>query len=219
MKWVSPDRNYTFLIKRVPNNLWGGNESEYIINIDILNNVGVRLYTLRTTEVGMITVISSLLEFTDYYMGEEFGMYNSHTITFDPAPDNTSSTLIVSREDIYGKVMENTSTAFEPCPYREETNKPYSSFYFNELYDEYREILLRIDNYNPFQETLVPVVATYLSDMELEELSFILFFETLIDIDVPPRYMSDMEYITHRFTVNGLYETVTPEMLNGKRIP
>lgn len=217
MHWESPDGNYTFLIKRTPNNLWSGNESEYIVTIDIQNNVGARLYTLRLTEISCITLLESLLCFTDYDHMDFDAAYSSYTIAFDPSPDQTESTLIVTREDIYGKIIENSSPRME---YEKEVDTPlaYYTPYFNEGYDEYREILFQITNYNPFYRKVVPIVSTYLSDAELEELCFIIFFEVFIDIDIPPRYMSDMEYITHRFTQQGYYETVTKEMLDYKDI-
>ena len=193
--WVSPNKEYKFIINRKNNELWNDNtRGHYIIYIDIYNNIDIKITTLVTTEIGIIQLLDSILQFTDREIFE-FQSYSSYRISFDPKPDLTS-------QDIYIQRTELPDNVYDLEDYNTFNNTPY----FSENYDEFREILFIVENYNPLLHKSVNIVSFYISDAELNELCFIIFFHVLIDLEIPSNYISEMEYITSRFTDSDIIE-------------
>lgn len=180
--WYSPNREYKFIINRKMNELWISKTS-YMITIDIYDNLNIYITRLITTEYGIIELIYDLLSFTDPEV-YEFQPYSSIRIVFDPLSDLSDQSIYIERDGI----VDDDGNPFM-------TNNPY----FSEDYDELREILFKVEKSNSINNISSIVVTFNISDTELVLFAFVLFFAILIDIDIPPRYMSEIEYITQRF--------------------
>lgn len=187
--WSSPNNEYKFVISRKPNELWSTNTS-YMVIIEIYDILGINITKIVTTEFGIIELICDLLYFTDpnYF---EYQPYSSYTISFDPTPDLSEQCVFVQR------INSDISDSDYDDIYNGNTEK-YSPIKFSKKYEEFREIIFEVNKYYMGREATL--VKFNISDTELVLFCFVLFFSVLIDIDIPPKYMSEIEYITQRFT-------------------
>lgn len=202
MHWTTPNKEYTFYINRTENRLHFSTTTEsaypfnYIVEITVCDSIGNCISKMKSTEIGVITILDSLLNFSDEDM-MHFEPYSSYTIQLDPSSAMIMPTICVLRDgNIYGKIEETVP----------DDQFPVNHYLFNDDLDEFREIVFSIDHFDMTSRRTVTVVRFNLCDYELEEFCFILFFGVLIDIDVPPKYMSDIEYIASRLLDNMRYD-------------
>lgn len=178
--WISPNNEYGIVFSRRLNQLWNTTREydfNYGVSIDIYDTLGVLITSINTTEYGIIELVYDLLSFTDFDFAE-FQTYSSYTIGFDPSVDLSEQRIIVQRVPIMDD--ENTIN------------------YYSSEYNEYREILFKIEKSSPIYNRIEPVVTFNVSDSELINLCLVCYTSILIDLDIGTKYMSEIEYITQR---------------------
>lgn len=168
MEWISPNREFKFVINRYENRLWNNDQDgHYVITIDIINMIGVHIIQIKFSEIDAVRILDSINTFLYDWNG---GSGESMTIYME-APNN----LRMENEIIY---MERILVD-EEKEYKENNT--------------IRDILFQIRQYSSFHETLIPIVTTVLGTEELENLAFQIFFYSLIDIDIPMQYNQQLE--------------------------
>lgn len=154
--WISPDKNYVFKINRYENKLWNSNLGQYIIEIDIESSIGYRITKLRFSEIDATIILDNIANFNDYCKNST----DAYCIYINP--NNTRvNTTIIELNNIF--MIGNNSSNYNSRP----------------------DISFSIKQYNPLYENMVPLVTMRLTEKELRDLSFKIFFMTLIDIDIP----------------------------------
>ena len=187
MEWYSPNNEFKFVINRYENTLWNNeNDGHFVITVYIYNNIGILLAQLKFSEIDAIRILDSINEF-QYEMECQTG--SSELIYIN------ANNLRLDNKMIY---LERLNV----CPPDDYEIIPGYRF---------RDINFRINQYSPFHQTIINIVNIVLSTEELEELSFKLFFYTLIDIDLPEKYNIELENLVQelfieKFNLYGDYE-------------
>lgn len=182
MEWYTPNHEFKFVLSREFNQLWVSNNSQFICIIDIYNNLNVKLFTIRFTEIDILYILEQIVTFIDYT-----NTFSPNDITYIHTNTNNTS---LSNFTISLSILSNfddTSNAYQ------------KSVYYNSDTDEYRDIHFSFLEYNPIYERLIPRLSIVLSISELFDFCFHLFFEFLIDIDIPVQYQDSINYLAKIF--------------------
>ena len=168
MEWISPNKEFKFLINRYENRLWNNEQDgHYIITIDIINMIGVHIIQIKFSEIDAVRILDAINTFLYDWDG---GVGESMSIYIDP------SNLRLEHEIIY---LERLRT--------NDMNDEYIETH------TIRDISFQIRQYSSFHQTLITILNLTLGTEELEELAFDIFFYSLIDIDIPTQYDQQLE--------------------------
>ena len=196
MIWNSPNNMYKLDIKRYDgkgNFITDSNSGNYIIEIKVLNNIGVEIYKFRMNEIDLVRVVDSL-SFYEYETG--FESYASMVIGLNPL-NNCSQFQTEPRI----KLMRVPEYDIPP---------EFNNIIFNKEMEEYRDNHLTIYDYNYYTKVETPILSVYISDSELDELTYDLYFVGLIDIQLPNEAISTLETMFTRmygYGPNGLFDS------------
>ena len=169
MEWYSPNREFKFVINRYENNLWNNDtDGHFVITVDIFNNIGILITQLKFSEIDAIRILDAINNF-QYEMECQTGssMYiyiNANNLRLD------NKIIFLERLNV--------------CP--PDDYEMIDKYYF-------RDISFKINQYSPFHQTIITIINIVLSQEELENLAFKLFFYTLIDIELPEKYNIELE--------------------------
>ena len=189
MDWTSPDNQFMFTIKRYdttfgidnPNLIISNEDSRYLIELSIKDIVGVEIIKIYFSELDTIRILDSMNTFLFDF---ECQTYSDISIYLDPNNGRLETNIIyLLRDDIN--------------PYY---NNPY---FVNEMRGINRDIRFELRKYCPTQESIIPILTFYASNEELTDFMFIMYFCILIDLDVPPEYISSIESIVQNLVDYG----------------
>lgn len=179
MEWISPNREFKFIINRYENRLWNNEQNgHYVITIDTANIIGVLITQIKFSEIDAIRILDSINNFL-YDMDGGYG--ESMTIYME-TPNNLR--------------MENKIIYLERIIVDEE--KEYKE---NNII---RNIKFQILQYSSFHETLIPIITILVGTEELEDFAFKIFFYSLIDIDIPIQYDQQLENFVQNMYIEKL---------------
>ena len=182
MEWYTPNGEFKFVLAREYNRLWNNQESQYICILDLYNNLNIKLFSIRMTEYDVIRVVEEIITFIDY--NQSFAPHHKTYIHM-----NTNNTTL-SNFTICLSIIQNIDDS---------SNAYQKSIFYNPVTDEYRDITFTFLEYNPIYEKLVPRINIIISISELFDFCFHLFFEFLIDIDIPMQFHDTIEYLAEIF--------------------
>lgn len=208
MIWKSPDNNYTFRMSRseLYNDNFYNNMPRYIINVEVLNEIGIKMFEMKFSELDAIRILDNIQEFAGgdmyYQTGDGFII-----------PINAKNTLLdsyeIQLEYIY-EVEDKTMSAINYDP----TEKYDPSMCDNSRF-VYRDILMKIVQYNPIENRLITRVTIKLDCDEINDFAFKLFFASIMDIDFPEEYGDVLDKIDYYVSI-GSHER---EMLDLSLMP
>lgn len=169
MVWISNDKHYKFIMSRKENELYRFEQSEsgkYIITIDIFDNyTNILIITLRFSELDCIRILESIADFTTNY----FQTFDSYVIYINPQNSNLEINMIY---------LENVHEFF-----KDQNGN-----------DIYRDIVFKIQTHR-YGDMIHDKVIMHMTYEELNNLSFSLFFNSIIDIDIDDQYQESLENI------------------------
>lgn len=181
MIWKSPDKHYTFKISRTElgnNNLYN-NLPRYMVTVEVLNEIGIKMFNMRFNELDAVRILDNIQEFTG-------GAYTDTGCSFI-IPINASNTLMNSYQIYLENIFELEDKTMKAVGYN-----PTDDYYCDSDIDDrtytFNDILLKIQQYNPMDERLINRVSIKLSYDEINDFAFTLFFVSIIDIDFPKEY-------------------------------
>ena len=182
MEWYSPNKEFRFVLSREYNQLWNTSQSQYICMIDIYNNLNIRILSIRSTELDIANILDQIVTFIDY--NSSFSPQDSTYIHMN------TNVITLSNFMIYLGTILN---------YDDSSNAYQKSVYYDPNSDEYRDIEFTISEYSYQYEKLIPRINLIVSLSELFDFCFHLFFEFLIDIDIPSQYQDTVNYLAEIF--------------------
>lgn len=173
--WISPNKEYKFEITRDENRLWSDG-SHYINRIVIKDGIiGNPITELRFNEFSAVEMLYGIATFPELYPGT----YNNSAVLIDRTNPDIDTTVII--EDIYGiDEYDNSGIQIKP------------NNVFQQNMENGVQFLFKVQRYSKITETIEDVVALYLTYEELSDLVFNIFFECLIDIDLPEEYEAEL---------------------------
>lgn len=183
MEWYSPNKEFRFVLSRDYNQLWNTSQSQYICMIDIYNNLNIRILSIRSTELDIANILDQIVTFIDY--NSSFSPQDSTYIHM-----NTNNTTL-SNFTIHLQCNNDN--------FNDSSNQYQKVVFYNTDSDEYRDINFTILEYSPQYEKLIPRIHLPLALSELFDFCFHLFFEFLIDIDIPSQYQDTVNYLAEIF--------------------
>ena len=173
MEWKSPwEPRFHFFINRYENTIQSSDpkDGSYIIEIKVADGYYNHLIDLRLSEIELSILIDSI-DFFIYEMADA-REFSNIIYSFNTNSDMSTPQLVLQRID--------EIQAFNGDPDDIDPNEPY----YDEVYDEARDIQFTIQKYNAFYQTIAPVCTFYISNEELCDFAYDLFFVGLIDLDV-----------------------------------
>lgn len=182
MEWRSPDKQFIFEIKRY-DSMFSMDGSRYRIELIIKDILGVIITQISFSELDAIRILDSINVFL-YDMDNQ--TLSDMSIYIDPNNGRLETNILyMIRDDILRS---------------EFYNNPY---YVNEMTGTYRDVKFELRKYSPYQETIIPILTFYISNEELNDFVFAIYFTCLIDIEIPAEYISSMEYIVQNLVDYG----------------
>lgn len=182
MEWCSPDKQFIFEIKRY-DSMFSMDGSRYRIELIIKDILGVIITQISFSELDAIRILDSINVFL-YDMDNQ--TLSDMSIYIDPNNGRLETNILyMIRDDILRS---------------EFYNNPY---YVNEMTGTYRDVKFELRKYSPYQETIIPILTFYISNEELNDFMFAIYFTCLIDIEIPTEYISSMEYIVQNLVDYG----------------
>lgn len=173
MEWKSPwEPRFHFFINRYENTIQSSDpkDGSYIIEIKVADGFYNHLIDLRLSEIELFILIDSIDFFT--YEMTDARDFSNIIYSFNTNSDMSTPQLVLQRID--------EIQAFNGDPDDIDPNEPY----YDEIHDNARDIQFTIQKYNAFYQTIAPVCTFYVSDEELCDFAYDLFFVGLIDLDL-----------------------------------
>jgi len=160
MIWESPYKDIIFHISRVENQIgyYRENWGQYIIIIDIKNNLGTTITQLRFSEIDAIRILDCMTQFTEWGSG--------------------------SGESMIIQINPNTLQMFNQ--FIDLFRLPGVEYINNDGNEILRDIQLKINHYSPQHGLFAPLITLIISDDELNDLVFKIFFVALLDVQMDP---------------------------------
>lgn len=179
MIWASPYKDIIFHISRVENQIayYRKNWGQYIIIIDIKNNLGTTITQLRFSELDAIRILDCMTQFTEWQSG--------------------------SGESMIIQINPNTLQMFNQ--YIDLFRLP-SIDAVDEEETIFRDIQLKINHYSVQHGLYVPLVTLNISDDELNDLIFKIFFVALLDVQMDPNNEIIVEQLASRIVIGPNHE-------------
>ena len=172
MEWYSPFKQYKFEIQRSDNQLWypENNEfSKYLISIKISDMLGVPITEIIFNEIDACRILDSMDAFINDMDHQTFS--NMYIYTSVKNPTLSSHAFFLERLNAY-------------FPDDDDENKTPQNW--DLINQDVRDVLLQVKQYNPVHQIMLDMVSIQLSDEELYNLMYAIYFVALIDIyDLP----------------------------------
>lgn len=195
MTWISPDKRFKFALDRTENsmiNYENPDSGKFIVIINIFDNfTGVFIMTLRFSELDTIRILESIVDFYENY----YQTYDSYYIYINPKNTFMENNIIY---------LENIHEVIN-SPTGQEIN---------------HDVLFKIQTHQ-YGQTIFDKIVMKLSYDDLYDLTFHLFFNAIIDIDIDDKYIDQIEYIED-YILGGVdyNRQVKNQMINeGNSIP
>lgn len=171
LEWKSPwNPKYHFFINRYDSNVQGNSTNgHYTIEIKVADGYYNHLIDLRLSEIELFILIDTI-DFFVYEMADA-REFSNIIYSFNTNSDMSTPQLVLQRVDVLQEFED---------PDDIDLNEPY----YDEMYDECRDIQFTIQKYNAFYQTIAPVCTFYISNEELCDFTYDLFFVGLIDLDL-----------------------------------
>jgi hypothetical protein len=198
MKYIFPSRDVYLIIKREYSNIPVPNGPNYIIIISVYGIYGNKMFDIKTDEVNIARIVDCM----NYFNSELGGYGDSMDIELSPFDSNSFEFIYFS--------LERIPSAISVDEMRYPNGDPVYAPYIQDTMDIF-DIKFEIKKYSKPNETLTVMYSTLLNTSSLDELSYSLFFVSLIDLD-PNDYNSRVEY-------DYMYEDSDPKAyINSKNI-
>ena len=172
MEWFSPFKQYKFEIHRSDNQLWYPEQyefSKYIISMKISDMLGVPITEIVFNEIDACRILDSMDSFITDFEHQTYSDMYIYASTKNPTL-NTHA-IYLQRLNCY-------------FPDDDESNKNATNW--DPVHNDIRDVLLQIKQFNPIQQTMIDVISIQISDEELYDLMYAIYFTSLIDItDLP----------------------------------
>ena len=163
-------------VRRFNNQVYfSDNNSNYIVEVQIMNKLGVLLYTFRFNEFDAIRILDCIDQFQYDFGGETYS-----NILIELPPMNS--------------LLNMTYLFFQWGGIDEIEYDRVSSDDYNDIPD----ILFEIREYSPMNETMKTLFRFSISENTLDDISFAIYFVSILDIiqELPMEYQSSAENIT-----------------------
>lgn len=190
MEWYAPNKMYKFEMQRYDCNsniITTNSNSNYIIEIRIKNNIGIEMYKIRMNEIDMVGVVDQI-SFYEYELQENFA---NILIRLNPCNNynqiGTETRMRIQREPEYMIPPE-----IQPVIFDKNT-------------DEYRNNHVQIFDYNYKTGIETDILNIWISDTELDDLTFDLYFVGLMDVPLPDESIITLENMFTRMYGYGPY--------------
>ena len=180
MEWKSPwEPRFHFFINRYENTVQSSDprEGSYIIEIKVADGYYNHLIDLRLSEIELSILIDSIDFFT--YEMTDARDFSNIIYSFNTNSDMSTPQLVLQRVDVL-QFFENPDDTDDDIDPEANSNNPY----YDNIYNECRDIQFTIQKYNAFYQTIAPVCTFFISSEELCDFAYDLFFVGLIDLDV-----------------------------------
>jgi hypothetical protein len=179
MKYIFPARDVYLDIKREDSNIPVPNGANYIITIGVYGIYGNKMFDIKTDEINMARIVDCI----NYFNSELGGYGDSMDIEISPSDSTNFEFIYLSLTRLPGisqseKLYSNGQEQYNP--------------YVQDTMDIF-DIKFEIKKYSKLYETLNVMYTTTLNTSSLDDLSYSLFFVSLIDLD-PAYYSNSIEY-------------------------
>lgn len=170
MEWKSPwEPCFHFFINRYENTIRSSaKDGFYIIEIKVADGYYTHLIDLRLSEIDLFILIDEI-DFFVYEM-EDARVESNVIFPFHTDANMNTPQLVLERVDVESEFKND-------CDF-------IKSSYYDKTHEAPRDIRFIIRNYNSFYQTIVPICTFYLSNEELCNFAYDLFFVGLIDLDL-----------------------------------
>lgn len=171
MEWKSPwEPCFHFFISRYENTVQSSDPKEglYTIEIKVADGYYTHLIDLRLSENDLFILIDEMDFFT--YDMEDARPESNIIFPFHTDANMNTPQLVLERIDVESEFKDDCDFIKSP--------------YYDKTYDAPRDIRFIIRNYNSFYQTIAPICTFYLSNEELCNFAYDLFFVGLIDLDL-----------------------------------
>lgn len=191
MIFKTPFNQYILYINRYDSTCSTDYGNRYIIETNIMNNLGTSITKFRMNESTVLSLLDTMDVFLNCYDYNK--MNNNISFYCDACQANMTSIILqMNRTDNYS-ILEDLDSADLLSP----ANKKYLE-YFDKDNEQIREITITINQYSPVYQTIIPLLNFKLSDAEFNNLMFAYFFTSLIDIDLSYEDESKLNNIIER---------------------
>lgn len=162
--WHSPFNEYQFVFERHQNQMIRDieGEAEYLIEMNIVNMIGVKIASIRFTEIDAFL----LIDFLDSYFADK-GM-DGYSFMFPETPEGYIQELVLS-----------TIPDDQIDKRKEDNNQWYDS-----VNDQYRNIMMQFTQYSQYYGTIIELAHVILSESELKDSKSSNDFEFIIQFSV-----------------------------------
>lgn len=188
MEWRTPDNQFIFYITRYnstkinnPNLNISYNDSRYIVELIVKDIVGVEINRVYFSELDTIRLLDSMNMFMFEF---ECQLYSDMSVYLDPNNGRLETNII--------HLLRDNIISYSDNPY-----------FVNEMRGINRDIRFELRKYCPTQETIIPILTFYVSNEELTDFMFIIYFSILIDIEIPLEYISSIESVVQNLVDYG----------------
>lgn len=191
MDWKSPFNQYNFHIERQDNQLWypNGNEySKFLISIKISDMLGIPVTELKFSEIDACRILDSMNSFIHDFEHQCYSDMYIYLSTKNPT---------LSYNMIY---LQRLPAYF---PDDDDQNQNYVNYDYN--HNDIRDVLFQIKQYNPVHGNIIDLLSIQISDEELSDLMFGIFFCSLIDIEIPTGQESVVENVVQNLMEIGYF--------------
>lgn len=190
MEWYSPFKQYKFEIERSDNQLWYPEQyefSKYLISLKISDMLGIPITEVIFNEIDACRILDSMDAFITQYEHQTYSDIYIYTSTKNPTL--SSHAFYLQRLNAY-------------FPDDDDQNKNNQNW--DNVNNDIRDILLQIKQFNPIHQTMIDIVSVQLSDEELYNLMYAIYFVSLIDIcDLPDTKELGLENVVTNLVHQG----------------
>lgn len=153
--------------------------AKYLIEVRLINNLGVILYTFRFNEIDAVRILDSIDEFRYEFCAQT---YSSMIIQINPMNPRLESPYLFFQWGGVDEIAYDNITSDD--------------------YGDIPDILFKIQQYSAVQETYTDLFVFAISENTIDDISFAIFFTSILDIvgELPMNHQSEVESIvTHMF--------------------
>ena len=175
-----------------------------MVTVEVLNEIGIKMFDMKFNELDAISILDNIQEFAG-------GAYTDTGCSFI-IPINASNTLMNSYQIYLENIFELEDKTMKAIDYN-----PTDDYYCDSDIDNrryaFRDILLKIQQYNPMEEKLINRVTIKLNYDEISDFAFTIFFVSIVDIDFPEEYEDVLDridtYVTLGSYSNEMMDLIT----------
>ena len=163
-------------VRRFNNQVYfSDNNSNYIVEVQIMNKLGVLLYTFRFNEFDAIKILDCIDQFQYDFGGET---YSNMLIKLPPMNSLLNIPYLFFQWGGIDKIEYDRVASDD--------------------YNDIPDILFEIREYSPMNEIMKTLFRFSISENTLDDISFAIYFVSILDIiqELPMEYQSSAENIT-----------------------